>query len=138
LNIAIVAAEFNSEITSKMLELAVEKANILKINIKHICKVPGVFDMPILIDALLQRKDVDAVVTIGAVIKGQTKHDELISNVTAKILADLSIKYQKPVTLGITGPGMSDRQAHQRIRPVSERAIEAAKKLFEELEKIRK
>jgi 6,7-dimethyl-8-ribityllumazine synthase len=138
LNIAIVAAEFNSEVTSKMLELAVEKANILKINVKHICKVPGVFDMPILIDALLQRKDVDAVVTIGAVIKGQTKHDELISNVTAKILADLSIKYQKPVTLGITGPGMSDRQAHQRIRPVSERAVDAAKKLFEELEKIRK
>lgn len=138
MNIAIVAAEFNSEITSKMLELAMEKANILKINVKHICKVPGVFDMPILIDALLQRKDIDAVVTIGAVIKGQTKHDELISNVTAKILADLSIKYQKPVTLGITGPGMSDRQAHQRIRPVSERAVEAAKKLFEELEKIRK
>lgn len=121
-----------------MLELAVEKANILKITVKHICKVPGVFDMPILIDALLQKKDIDAVVTIGAVIKGQTKHDELISNVTAKILADLSIKYQKPVTLGITGPGMSDRQAHQRIRPVSERAVEAAKKLFEELEKIRK
>jgi 6,7-dimethyl-8-ribityllumazine synthase len=94
--------------------------------------------MPLLIDVLLQRKDIDAVVTIGAVIKGQTKHDELISNVTAKILSDLSIKYQKPVTLGITGPGMSDRQAHQRIRPVSERAVEAAKKLFDELEKIRK
>ncbi|MDE1842957.1 MAG: 6,7-dimethyl-8-ribityllumazine synthase [Thaumarchaeota archaeon] len=138
MNIAIVAAEFNSEVTSKMLELAREKASVLKINVSHICRVPGVFDMPLLIDVLLQRKDVDAVVTIGAVIKGQTKHDELISNVTAKILADLSIKYQKPVTLGITGPGMSDRQAHQRIRPVSERAVEAAKKLFDELEKIRK
>jgi 6,7-dimethyl-8-ribityllumazine synthase len=138
LNIAIVVAEFNSEITSKMLELAIEKANILKINIRYTCKVPGVFDMPLLIDTLLQKKDVGAVVTLGAVIKGQTKHDELISNVTAKILADLSIKYQKPVTLGITGPGMSDRQAHQRIRPVAERAVEAAKKLSEELEKIRK
>ncbi len=138
MNIAIVAAEFNSEVTSKMLELAREKAHVLKINVNHICRVPGVFDMPLLIDVLLQRKDIDAVVTIGAVIKGQTKHDELISNVTAKILSDLSIKYQKPVTLGITGPGMSDRQAHQRIRPVSERAVEAAKKLFDELEKIRK
>ncbi len=138
MNIAIVVAEFNSEITSKMLELAIEKANILKINIRYTCKVPGVFDMPLLIDTLLQKKDVGAVVTLGAVIKGQTKHDELISNVTAKILADLSIKYQKPVTLGITGPGMSDRQAHQRIRPVAERAVEAAKKLSEELEKIRK
>jgi 6,7-dimethyl-8-ribityllumazine synthase len=138
LNIAIVVAEFNSEITSKMLELAIEKANVLKLNVKYTIKVPGVFDMPLLIDVLLQRKDVDAVVTLGAVIKGQTKHDELISHVTAKTIVDLSIKHQKPVTLGITGPGMSDRQAHQRIRPVSERAVEAAKKLSEELEKIRK
>ncbi|HET7336749.1 MAG TPA: 6,7-dimethyl-8-ribityllumazine synthase [Candidatus Nitrosotalea sp.] len=138
MNIAIVTAEFNSEITSKMLALAIEKANTLKMNIKYTTQVPGVFDMPLMIDTLLQRKDIDAVITLGAVIKGQTKHDELISHVTAKILADLSIKHQKPVTLGITGPGMSDRQAHQRIRPVAERAVEAAKKLFEELEKIRK
>lgn len=138
MNIAIVVAEFNSEITSKMLDLAIERAKVLKMNVKYTSKVPGVFDMPLLIDILLQKKDVDAVVTLGAVIQGQTKHDELISHVTAKALADLSIKYQKPVTLGITGPGMSDRQAHQRIRPVAERAIEAAKKLFEELEKIRK
>ena len=138
MNIAIVVAEFNSEITSKMLDLAIEKAKVLKMNVKYISKVPGVFDMPLLIDTLLQKKDVDAVVTLGAVIRGQTKHDELISHVTAKALADLSIKHQKPVTLGITGPGMSDRQAHQRIRPVAERAIEAAKKLSEELEKIRK
>lgn len=138
MNIAIVVAEFNSEITSKMLDLAMERAKVLKMNVKYTSKVPGVFDMPLLIDTLLQKKDVDAVVTLGAVIKGQTKHDELISYVTAKALADLSIKHQKPVTLGITGPGMSDRQAHQRIRPVSERAIEAAKKLSEELEKIRK
>ncbi|MDE1812516.1 MAG: 6,7-dimethyl-8-ribityllumazine synthase [Thaumarchaeota archaeon] len=138
MNIAIVVAEFNSEITYKMLDLAVEKANALKMIVKYTSKVPGVFDMPLLIDTLLQKKDVDAVVTLGAVIKGQTKHDELISHVTAKALVDLSIKYQKPVTLGITGPGMSDRQAHQRIRPVAERAVEAAKKLSEELEKIRK
>jgi 6,7-dimethyl-8-ribityllumazine synthase len=137
LNIAIIVAEFNSEVTIKMLDLATEKAKVLKMNVKYICKVPGVFDMPLLIDKLLQKKDVDAVVTLGAVIKGQTKHDELISYVTTKSLAELSIKHQKPVTLGITGPGMSDRQAHQRIRPVAERAIEAAKKLSEELEKIR-
>ena len=136
MNIAIIVAEFNSEITSKMLDLAIEKAKVLKLNVKYVCKVPGVFDMPLLIDKLLQKKDVDAVVTLGAVIKGQTKHDELISSVTAKSLAELSIKHQKPITLGITGPGMSDRQAHQRIRPVAERVVEAVKKLSEEISKI--
>ena len=137
MNIAIVVAEFNQEVTSRMYEIAVEKAKSLKLNIKYSCKVPGVFDMPIIIDALLKKKDVDAVVTLGAVIKGQTKHDELISNVTARALTELSIKHQKPVTLGITGPGMSDRQAFQRIRPVAERAVEAAQNLFEELQKMR-
>ena len=120
-----------------MLEAALEKAKSLKLNIKYACKVPGVFDMPIVIDSLLQKKDVDAVVTIGAVIKGQTKHDELIANVAAKALTELAIKYQKPVTLGITGPGMTDRQAQARIKLVAERAVEAAEKIAEQLRKIR-
>jgi len=136
LNIAIVVSEFNNEITFKMLDVAVEKAKDLKLNIKYICKVPGVFDMPIVIDSLLKKKEIDAVVTLGAVIKGQTKHDELITNATVRAITDLSIKYQKPVTLGITGPGMSDRQAQARIRPVAERAVEAAEKIAEQLRKI--
>jgi 6,7-dimethyl-8-ribityllumazine synthase len=136
LNIAIVVSEFNDEITSKMLDVAVEKAKDLKINIKFTCRVPGVFDMPIVIDSLLKKKEIDAVVTLGAVIKGQTKHDELITNATVRAITELSIKYQKPVTLGITGPGMSDRQAQARIRPVAERAVEAAEKIAEQLRKI--
>lgn len=136
MNIAIVVSEFNDKITSKMLDVAVEKAKDLKLNIKFTCRVPGVFDMPIVIDALLKKKEIDAVVTLGAVIKGQTKHDELITNATVRAITELSIKYQKPVTLGITGPGMSDRQAQARIRPVAERAVEAAEKIAEQLRKI--
>jgi len=136
LNIAIVVSEFNNEITSKMLEVAIEKAKNLKLNIKYTCRVPGVFDMPIVIDSLLKKKDIDAVVTLGAVIKGQTKHDELITNTAVRVIIDLSLKYQKPVTLGITGPGMSERQAQARIRPVAERAVEAAEKMIDQLRKI--
>ena len=137
MNIAIVVSEFNQEITSKMLDIALQKAKSLNLNIKYTCKVPGVFDMPLVIDTLLQKKEVDAVVTLGAVIKGQTKHDELITNVTARALMDLSIKYQKPVTLGITGPGMTNRQAQARIRPVAERAVDAVEKIADQLGKIR-
>jgi len=120
-----------------MIDVAVEKAKDLKINIKFTCRVPGVFDMPIVIDSLLKKKEIDAVVTLGAVIKGQTKHDELITNAIVRAITELSIKYQKPVTLGITGPGMSDRQAQARIRPVAERAVEAAEKIAEQLRKMR-
>jgi 6,7-dimethyl-8-ribityllumazine synthase len=138
LNIAVVVSEFNEEVTSRMLSVAQEKANSMKLKIVYTCKAPGVFDMPIIVDALLKKKDVDGVVTLGAIIKGQTKHDEVISHAAARSLSDLSIKYQKPVSLGISGPGMQERHAYARIRPVAERAVEAVLKIFEELQRIQK
>ena len=136
MNIAIVIAEFNEKVTSRMHSVAIEKATELKLNIKYTCKVPGIFDMPLIIDKLLQKKDVDGVVTLGAVIKGQTKHDEVIANSTARNISKLSIKYQKPVTFGISGPGMSERQAYARIRSVSENAVNAVKEINSELKRI--
>jgi len=138
LNIAIVASEFNEKVTSRMLLIAQEKAKLLKLDITYTCKVPGAFDMPILVDALLQKKDVDAVVTLGAIIKGKTKHDEVIAHSTANKLTELSVKYQKPVTLGISGPGMQERQAYARIRQVAERAVEGVVKISKELKRIQK
>ena len=137
MNIAIVVSEFNDNVTSRMHKVALEKARELKLNVKYECKVPGVFDMPLVIDTLLQKKDIDAVVTLGAIIKGQTKHDEIIASVVAARISKLSIKYQKPISLGISGPGMSERQAFARVRPVSERAVEAVSKTAKELGRIR-
>ena len=133
MNIAIVVSEFNNKVTSRMHKVALEKAKGLKLNVKYECKVPGVFDMPLVIDTLLQKKEIDAVVTLGAIIKGQTKHDEVIASVVVARISKLSIKYQKPVSLGISGPGMSERQAFARIRPVSERAGEAVSEVAKEL-----
>ncbi len=138
MNIAVVVSEFNKEVTSRMLSVAQEKADLMKLKITYTCKVPGAFDMPIIVDALLKKKDVDGVVTLGAIIKGQTKHDEVISHSTAKSFIDLSIKYQKPVSFGISGPGMQERHAYARIRPVAERAIEAVVKISKELQRIQK
>jgi len=136
LNIAIVGTEFNEKVTNRMMDVAQEKAKLLKLNVKHTCKVPGAYDVPIIVNALLQKKEVDAVVTLGAIIKGQTKHDEVIANSTAKSLTELSLKYQKPVSLGISGPGMQERHAYARIRPVAERAVESVVKLYKELKRI--
>lgn len=138
MNIAIVVSEFNEEVTSRMLSVAQEKANLMKLKISYTCMVPGAYDMPIIVDSLLQKKDVDAVVTLGAIIKGQTKHDEVISHSTAKTLTELSLKYHKPVSLGISGPGMQERHAYARIRPVAERAVEAVVKIYDEIRRIGK
>ena len=138
MNIAIVVSEFNEEITSRMLDVAKEKAGLIKLKISYIIMVPGAYDMPIIVDSLLDKKNVDAVVTLGAIIKGQTKHDEVISHAAAKSLTDLSLKYKKPVSLGISGPGMQERHAYARIRPVAERAVEAVVKIHDELKRIQK
>ena len=136
MNVAIVVAEFNEKVTSRMYDVAIKKAKEVKLNVKYTSRVPGIFDMPIVIDKLLQKKDVDGIITLGAVIKGQTKHDEVIANSTARNIAKLSIKYQKPVTFGISGPGMSERQAYARIRPVSENAVNAVLRIHDELKRL--
>jgi len=56
LNIAIVVSEFNNKVTSRMHKVALEKAKELKLNVKYQCKVPGVFDMPLVIDTYCKRK----------------------------------------------------------------------------------
>ena len=138
MNIAVVVSEFNQEVTSRMLSVAEEKAKTMKLKISYICHVPGAFDMPLIVDSLLQKQEIAGVVTLGAIIKGQTKHDEVIAHSTAKSLTELSLKYRKPVSLGITGPGMHDRHAYARIRPVAERAVEAIVKILQEMERIKK
>ena len=119
-----------------MCDVAIEKAKDLKLNVRYTCKVPGIFDMPLVIDKLLHKKEIDGIVALGAVIKGQTKHDEVNANSTVSNIAKLSIKNQKPISLGISGPGMTERQAYARIRSVSENAVNAVIKVNNELKRI--
>jgi len=131
-----VVSEFNNDITSRMLGRATRHASSLGAYVKYVCYVPGTFDMPLMIENLLKRKDIDAVVTLGAVIKGETKHDEIIANNTSRLIADLSLKYGKPVTLGISGPDMSKLQAKDRINAVSTRAVTAAVKMVSRIKQL--
>lgn len=138
IRIAIVVSEFNKEITYKMSDLA--KENVYKQNdatLSYVCYVPGCYDMPLIINELLRRKDVDAVITLGAIIKGETKHDELIANSVAKSFIDLSLKYRKPVILGISGPDMTLQQARDRIEIISSRAVIATVKMARTLKKLK-
>ncbi len=127
--LAIVVAEFNYDVTYLMLQRALEYARFLGAEVAYIVKAPGSYDIPILVDTLLRKDDVDAVVALGAIIKGETKHDEVIAHQVARKLMDLSLQYGKPVTLGISGPGMNRMQALERVDDYARRAVEAAVKL---------
>ena len=133
--IAAVVAEFNYEVTMLMLERAKAEAEFLGVEINHVVKVPGVFDMPIVIKKLLARDDVDAVITLGAVITGQTKHDEVIAAQASRQIMDLALASGKPVALGVNGPGMTELEAVDRIEKGRD-AVDAVVKLLQRLEKI--
>ncbi len=126
INLAIVVAEFNQEITRKMLKQALKRSSELKTLITYVCKVPGCFDMPLTIQTLLEKNDVDAIVTLGAIVRGQTKHDEVIAHALAAKIVDLTIEFRKPVALGVAGPGMTWRQAEARAKDYANRSVEAA------------
>ena len=130
-----VVAEFNYEVTMLMMERAKAEAEFLGVEITKVIKVPGVFDMPLAIKKLLECDDIDAVITLGAVIKGETKHDEVIMAQAARKITDLALDYDKPVALGVTGPDMTELQAVDRIEKGRD-AIDAVVKMLQRLEKI--
>ena len=127
-----VVSEFNRDITYQMELLGREHAQFLGAEVADIVYVPGVYDMPLAAKKLLRREDIDAVVTIGCVIQGETAHDEVVVSQAARKLMDLSLEFEKPVTLGITGPKMSRPDAHKRV-DYAKRAVEAAVKLLQRL-----
>ena len=126
-----VVAEFNYDITMMMVERAKDYADFLGIEYK-ILKVPGTFDIPLGIKKLLKIDDIDGIIAIGAVIKGETDHHRIIMENAARKITDLSLEYEKPVALGISGPGESRLQAEARIDMAKE-ALESCVKMVKSL-----
>ena len=135
--LGIVVSEFHYDITRMMLEKALDHAKFLGAEVTKVVKVPGVFDMPLFVKKLLERNDVDAVVCIGAVITGETKHDEIVAQHAARKMVDLAIQYNKPVALGVSGPGQTREQAVRRIEEYARRAVEAAVKMVKRLRELK-
>ena len=127
-----VVAEFNRDITYMMEIEAREHANFLGAEVAGTIYVPGAYDMPLAIKKLLKTEDIDAVVTIGCVIEGATQHDEIVVQHAARKIIDLSLEYGKPVSLGISGPGMTRMEATERI-DYAKRAVESAVKMVQRL-----
>jgi len=128
MRIAIVVSEYNFDVTSPMLEQAKQHAQFLGAEVVRVVQVPGVFDMPLVIKRLVARKDVDGVVCLGAVIEGETEHDDIVISQASRKITDLAVESGKPVGLGITGPGMSRLQAEARITR-AKAAVEAVVKI---------
>jgi len=106
LKIGIVASRFNDFITSKLLDGAMD---CLK---RHGCPednvetawVPGAFEIPSALKVMAETKKYDAIICLGAVIKGDTSHNQYISNESIKGAAKISLDLNIPVSFGVITP----------------------------------
>ena len=130
--IGMVAADFNYEITSLMVARAKAEAEFLGVEITKTIMVPGVFEVPLAAKKLVSDPDIDAVITLGAVIEGETEHDEVVMGQASRKVMDLSLEYNKPVAFGLTGPGMTELQAMDRIEKGAQ-VVDAAVKMLQRL-----
>ena len=124
-----VVSEYNFDITMMMMERAKAHAEFLGCEVVKVVKVPGVYDVPFGLNRLLDDENIDGAVAIGAVIEGETQHDELVIQHAARKIMDISLEKNKPVGMGISGPGMSRGQAQARIENARS-AVEACVKLL--------
>ena len=103
LKIGIVVARFNEFITSKLLggaEDGLKRHGVSEENI-DVFWVPGAFEIPLIAQKLAQSKKYDAVITLGAVIRGATSHFDYVCNEVAKGVASASLSTGVPVIFGI-------------------------------------
>lgn len=126
--LGICAAEFHWDIVGEMVEFAKRHADFLGAEVVEEMIVPGSFELPYAAKTLVDRDDVDAVVALGAVIEGDTGHHETVMNQASRKIMDLSLESDKPISLGVSGPGETRMEAEERIDEYARRAVESAVK----------
>jgi 6,7-dimethyl-8-ribityllumazine synthase len=132
--LGLVVAQFNkqSPVTERMEEHAMQAIGEHDVTLVETVEVPGSYDTPLAADRLARRDDVDAVAVIGAIITGDTDHDQVIADAAAQGITDVSLDRDTPVTLGIIGPGMSHDEAKARVE-YGATVVESAIELVDEL-----
>jgi 6,7-dimethyl-8-ribityllumazine synthase len=106
MNVAIIVSEWNPEITEALYNGAAEtlkanggkSKNILRVN------VPGSFELPSAAQFVADRTKIDAIICIGCVIQGETRHFDFICDAVANGIVNVSLKYNLPVIFGVLTP----------------------------------
>jgi 6,7-dimethyl-8-ribityllumazine synthase len=101
--IGIVRSHYNEDITGGLLAgcfKALEECKVKKENI-DLLEVPGSFELPIAAQKLAETKKYDAIICLGAIIKGETNHDEYIASACSHGITNVALKYNLPVLFGV-------------------------------------
>lgn len=103
MRIAIVVSEWNEAITGALFDGAIK--TLLKNNVKKddiiISKVPGSYELTLASQFLCEDNSIEAVIALGCVIQGETKHFDFICDAVAHGITNVGLKYNKPVIFGV-------------------------------------
>src|SRR5699024_9281506 len=134
--VGIVAAHWNPSVTDKLFKGALDAFKKNEINEKQIeiVRCPGAFEIPSAAQMLLPK--VAGIVTIGAVIRGETPHFEYISEAVSHGIMQLNNKYNKLLTFGVLTTNTSEQAAERYDRDSSfgNKGAEAALSLIKMIE----
>ncbi|MDC1205307.1 6,7-dimethyl-8-ribityllumazine synthase [Candidatus Pacebacteria bacterium] len=135
-HVGIAVGLFNGHITIPMKELALktltEDYKVKKEHI-HILEVAGAADMPVMLEALARKEEIDCLVSIAAIIRGATAHFEYVAKIATEAVKDVQLKHMKPVAFGILTVD-TEAQAKDRIEHAigyTAAALHAAKNIKE-------
>jgi 6,7-dimethyl-8-ribityllumazine synthase len=132
---AILVSEWNVEVTNALYSGAYETLLKHGVQEKNIITqtVPGSFELTLGAQKMAQKPEVDAVICLGCVIQGETKHFDFICHAVAQGITDVSIKFNKPVIFGVLTPNTQeqamDRAGGKHGNKGDEAAITAIKML---------
>ena len=99
--IGIVVADFNETVTKQLVQGATEMLAMFDLENVDVYHVPGAFEIPFMTKQLLAKKEYDGILTLGAVIKGETDHYDLICQNVASGVMNLNLTSNIPITFGI-------------------------------------
>lgn len=128
LRFGIVVSEWNHEITSSLLKGAEETLREHGVEDRHlkVLWVPGSFELPSAAQFLLENADLNAVITLGSVIRGETSHFDFVCQAVAQGVKDVAIKYRKPVIFGVLTDDNNEQAKSRSGGKHGNKGVEAA------------
>ena len=125
MNIAIVCGSFHKTEVSKMLEWASDEASRQGLTLTDVVWVPGAMEVPLALNRLLARDDIQGAACLGIIEKGHTQHGLAMGQSVMQSIIDLQLTWNKPVGLGIIGPGAEPEHIGPRLEPHARAAVSA-------------
>ena len=115
LRIAIVRARFNDAITRQLEDACLAELAVLGVAGKHVkqVSVPGALEIPLMLKALAESEEYEALIAVGCVIRGETYHFELVANESGAGVMRVALDHQLPIANAIL---TVDTEAHARAR----------------------